>query len=139
MIIYSLTWDVLEMWCPVYVLTLMHDYLFKEIFMLGKRGVTAPSTRTVVPPWQHKFSNFSTFMFSCVKFWFSIPFSPTRPNHLNQSSSTIKQCFPSSKQLNPILPKSLISQKHLKQLFTQKPNFHPNDSTRKTLDSKQKS
>ena len=28
------------MWCPVYVLTLMHDYRFKEIFMLGKRGVT---------------------------------------------------------------------------------------------------
>jgi len=40
MIIYSLTWDVLEMWRPVYVLTLMHDCLFKEIFMLGKRGVT---------------------------------------------------------------------------------------------------
>ena len=28
------------MWCPVYVLTLMHAILFKEIFMLGKRGVT---------------------------------------------------------------------------------------------------
>jgi len=41
MIIYSLTWDVLEMWCPVYVLTLMHAFIFKEIFMLGKRGVTA--------------------------------------------------------------------------------------------------
>jgi len=40
MIIYSLTWDVLEMWCPVYVLTLMHAIHFKEIFMLGKRGVT---------------------------------------------------------------------------------------------------
>jgi len=40
MIIYSLLWDDHEMWCPVYVLTLMHDYLLKEIFMLGKQGVT---------------------------------------------------------------------------------------------------
>ena len=32
---------------PCYVLTLMHDYLFKEIFMLGKRGVTAAALQAV--------------------------------------------------------------------------------------------
>ena len=44
------------MWCPVYVLTLMHDILFKEIFMLGKRGVTVNPihcVRGVVNWWMH--------------------------------------------------------------------------------------
>jgi len=29
----------------------MHDYLFKEIFMLGKRGVTTPSCHRAWPLW----------------------------------------------------------------------------------------
>jgi len=42
-----------------------------------------------------------------------------------------------SKQLDPIRSKQLISQKCLKQFFTQKSNFHPNDSSPKHINPKQ--
>jgi hypothetical protein len=68
---------------------------------------------------------------------FSISFSPMRPK-LDHSSYTWKHGFLVQNNLKHHTPKWLISQKCLKRLLTQKPDFLPNDSSQKHIDWKLK-
>jgi len=68
----------------------------------------------------------------------SIPFSPTRSNHLNLSHSREKSCFPTPNKFNPISPKITYFTKTVQTTFTRKFKFLPNNPTPKTFTSKQK-
>jgi len=78
-------------------------------------------------------------------FWFLVyarkimifdPFSPMRAKHLDRPNYTWKQSFTIQNNLIQLTPKWLISQKCLKQLLAQKPDFLPNHFSPKTYWSK---
>jgi len=104
--------------------------------------ISKPHARSVppgarsVPTWQHRFSDFSTFTFLRVKFWFSNRFNPVF-TYMSQSLKPLKfyykTMFSSLKKTWSNSPKRLIFQKCLKRLFTQKSNFPPKDPTPKTF------